>query len=151
MQTFLNLSQRINIPINTVVSAEKPIERSAGMRYAKVGQTLHAAVETESEPNQNTKHPAVTARKPTGRKHPVYSFFQRLFIFSADSWIIEVLSCALAIVALICLISVLRYFDGSVMTELPLHISINTLVATLAAMIKASVLLPVAEGTQLKI
>jgi hypothetical protein len=38
-----------------------------------------------------------------------------------------------------------------VVTEMPLKISINTLVAVLAAVVKTSLLLPVAEGTLLRL
>jgi hypothetical protein len=63
----------------------------------------------------------------------------------------EILSCVLSVLALACLVAVLRYFDGSVVTEMPLKISINTLVAVLAAVVKTSLLLPVAEGTLLRL
>ena len=54
-------------------------------------------------------------------------------------------SCVLFCVAMACLAAALRYFDGRVVTEMPLTISINTLVAILAGITKSSVLLPVAE------
>jgi hypothetical protein len=67
-----------------------------------------------------------------------------------DSWTAEVLSSALSVIALACLVSALRYFDGYVVTKLPLKVSINTLVAVFAAIIKSSILLPVAEGVLLR-
>lgn len=63
-----------------------------------------------------------------------------------DSWIAETLSCALAVIALACLIATLCYYQGRVLTTLPLKISLNTLVAVYSAVIKASLLMPVAEG-----
>jgi len=55
------------------------------------------------------------------------------------------MSCALSILAMYCLMATLYYFDGRVITKMPLKISINTLVAILAGIIKSSLLLPVAE------
>jgi len=55
------------------------------------------------------------------------------------------MSCALSVVAMASLVATLRYFDGRVITEMPLKISINTLVAILAGITKTSLLLPVAE------
>jgi hypothetical protein len=49
-------------------------------------------------------------------------------------------------VTLFCLIGTLRYFEGRIITEMPLKININSLVAVLATTIKASLLLAVAEG-----
>jgi len=55
------------------------------------------------------------------------------------------MSCALSIIAMASLVATLWYFDGRVITEMPLKISINTLVAILAGITKSSLLLPVAE------
>ena len=55
------------------------------------------------------------------------------------------MSCALSTIAMVFLVATLRYFDGRVITEMPLKISINTSVAILAGIIKSSLLLPVAE------
>lgn len=65
--------------------------------------------------------------------------------FTADGWSAEILSCAISIAALFCLIATLRYFQGRIMTEVPLKININSLVAVLATTIKNSLLLAVAE------
>jgi hypothetical protein len=70
----------------------------------------------------------------------------RIYTFWVDGWTSETLSSALSIAALICLIATLRYFDGYVVTEMPLKISVNTLVAVFTAIIKSSLLVPVAEG-----
>lgn len=63
-----------------------------------------------------------------------------------DGWAAEVLSCALYTFALASLVFLLRFFDGHVVTEVPLEISINTLVAIIAAVVKSSIILPVAGG-----
>jgi hypothetical protein len=63
-----------------------------------------------------------------------------------DGWTAEILSCSMSAIALFCLIATLRYFNGQIITEMPLKININSLVAVLATTIKASLLLAVAEG-----
>lgn len=70
----------------------------------------------------------------------------RYYTLWTDGWAAESSSLVLSMVALICLICTLRYFNGSVITEMPLKISINTLVAVIAAVVKSALLLPVAEG-----
>jgi hypothetical protein len=89
---------------------------------------------TETELQALASH--TTSSSPPMRLHATW----------VDSWTAEVLSCALSVIALACLVSALRYFDGYVVTKLPLKVSINTLVAVFAAIIKSSLLLPVAEG-----
>ena len=74
-----------------------------------------------------------------------YSIFRRLHSRWVDGWAAELMSCALSTIAMVFLVATLRYFDGRVITEMPLKISINTLVAILAGIIKSSLLLPVAE------
>jgi hypothetical protein len=63
-----------------------------------------------------------------------------------DGWAAGVLSCVLSIAALVCLVATLQCFNGYAVTDIPLNVSINTLVAGFAAVIKSSLLLPVAEG-----
>ena len=63
-----------------------------------------------------------------------------------DGWIAELLSCGLALIAFIGLIIILRAFNHYVITEIPLKISIDTLVAVLSAVVKSSLLLPVSAG-----
>jgi hypothetical protein len=74
------------------------------------------------------------------------SAFHRLQLRWDDGWAAEIVSYVFAVVAIACLVSTLRYFDGSVVTEVPLKIPINTLVAILVGVAKSSLLLPVAEG-----
>jgi hypothetical protein len=70
---------------------------------------------------------------------------ERFYAFWNDAWTAESLSCGLSLLALICLVASLRYLEGYALIDMPLQISINTLVAVFAAVIKASLLLPVAE------
>jgi hypothetical protein len=74
------------------------------------------------------------------------SRFNQLRELWNDGWIAEFLSCGLAVVAFIGLVVALRIFNGHVLTEVPLKISINTLVAVFSAVIESLLLLPVAEG-----
>jgi hypothetical protein len=73
-------------------------------------------------------------------------FYRKWYKSWIDSWTAEILSCSLSAASLFCLITTLRHFEGWVITEMPLKININALVAVLATTIKASLLLAVAEG-----
>jgi hypothetical protein len=64
-----------------------------------------------------------------------------------NGWTGEIFSCAFALIVLLWLITTLRYVEGRIMTEVPLKISVNTLVAVFAVTIKASLLLAVSEGS----
>jgi hypothetical protein len=75
------------------------------------------------------------------------SLSSKVYAMCTDGWAVEMLSCIVAVMALISLCAILRYFDGHILTTMPLKININTLVAVFGALIKASVLLPVAEST----
>jgi hypothetical protein len=77
---------------------------------------------------------------------PVWLYSRRLHIFWNNGWLPEILSCGSSLVALVCLIATLRHFEGKITSDMPNNISINTLVAVFAAVIKSSLLLPVAEG-----
>jgi len=55
------------------------------------------------------------------------------------------LSCSVSLVSFICLVVVLHYFDGHVVTDIPLSLSINTLVAIFAAISKSALMFSVAE------
>ncbi|KAF1934562.1 hypothetical protein EJ02DRAFT_439774, partial [Clathrospora elynae] len=69
----------------------------------------------------------------------------KIYYMWTDGWTVEVLSCAVAVIVLICLCATLRYLDGHILTAMPLKININTLIAVFGALIKAAILLPVAE------
>lgn len=72
-------------------------------------------------------------------------FYRKWHTSWIDNWTAEILSCSLSAAALFCPVATLRYFEGWVITEMPLKININSLVAVLATTIKASLLLAVAE------
>ena len=104
-------------------------------RTAKVGTNDHIYTSVGEKGSQESQTAMHTSAKP--------SLFARL----QDGWTAEILSCALSVAALAGLMAALKYFDGRVVTEMPLKISINTLVAVIAAVVKTALLLPVAEGT----
>jgi hypothetical protein len=55
-----------------------------------------------------------------------------------DDWRAEILSCFVSAATLFCLIATLRYFESRVITEMPLKINMNSIVAVLATTIKAT-------------
>ena len=69
----------------------------------------------------------------------------RVPIFS-NPWMVEVLSCLLASTALAAIIITLVVHQGKPLPQWPHLISINSLLAIFTVILKASLLLPVAEG-----
>jgi hypothetical protein len=135
-----------------LVSRDEP-SRIAPSYAGKAGTNDHSytAVSLSSqEHGEKTSHAMENALQASDEppNTPLYARLQKQWV---DGWAAEILSCVLSVLALACLVAVLRYFDGSVVTEMPLKISINTLVAVLAAVVKTLLLLPVAEGTLLRL
>lgn len=126
---------------------EQPIKIHGNTRYTEVDRGEYELVETISTPGTTQMQLKDSTDETQKSYNPLYLFFKKTCIFWVNSWTAEALSCALAVIALICLIATLKYFEGTVTTRIPLNISINTLVSIYAATIKASLLLPVAEGT----
>lgn len=62
------------------------------------------------------------------------------------AWLPEVISCAVAIVSLIGVVITLAIYDGKPMPQWPNHITINTLVAFLVVVLKALMIVHVAQG-----
>lgn len=61
------------------------------------------------------------------------------------------LSCLLALGALVGIFVVLKRFDGRALKDWPYSITINTLLSVLVTVIKAAIVVPLAEGiSQLK-
>ena len=113
--------------------------------YAKATNHVYSAVRLSEEETHDEAADTRDAKDPLPATHETSSVFQRIRSWWNDGWVAEVLSCALSVIAMACLVSTLQYFDGRVLTQMPLKISINTLVAILAAVVKSSLLLPVAE------
>jgi hypothetical protein len=61
-------------------------------------------------------------------------------------WFMEILSLVLAIIALIAIYITLTIHNDRPMPEWPKLISINTLISIFTAILKASLMMPVAEG-----
>lgn len=76
---------------------------------------------------------------------------RRTFFGVVTSWTWELLSCLLAIGALIGILVVLKQFNGKSLQDWPYHFTINTLVSILVTIIKVAIVVPLAEGiSQLK-
>lgn len=102
----------------------------------------YAPMAAASEEDLKQDAPLETAPPDSHARGPS---FPRAYTFWVDGWSAESLSCLFAVAALIGLIAVLRYSDGRVVTQMRLSISLNTVIAIFGAVIKASLLLPVAE------
>ena len=65
----------------------------------------------------------------------------------SDRWVLELLSCGMAVVCLIAIIAILAVYQDKPLPNSPDAISINSWVSIFTAVMKAAVMLPVAEGT----
>ena len=67
------------------------------------------------------------------------------------SWLWELLSCVAAVASLVAFAILLRIYDGSALNAWEHGITINSIISILVTMMKASVVVPLAEGlSQLK-
>lgn len=115
--------------------------------YTHLGQGLsgQAMSESVSYVNEHSNGSTLTVTTPNLKLSHSLTW-RRISTFWSDSWTAQVLSCVLASISLACLIAVLRTYNGRVLKDLPIKISINTLVSIITAVIKSSLLMPVADG-----
>lgn len=71
---------------------------------------------------------------------------ESIFSWLLNKWIVEILACLLAIVALVAIVITLAIHDGRPLPEWPFGISVNALVSVFAVILKGSMMLPVGEG-----
>ena len=124
--------------------------------------TLVGSISDENDKKQgdalrlDTKTTKSSERPQTQTPHPIRAFptwesyfshqWNLLCAFWDNSWAPELLSCLVAVLALSGLLLVLGIYQGRVLQDLPIKISINTLIAIFATIIKVSLAMPVAEG-----
>lgn len=142
----LIIQHKMNSAEDALIRSEDSIDLSDFATCTTSGHQLYAPVDTEPHLNSDHKGVRVIKSKATTWHRSASTVFKKLSTFWADTWTAEILSCGLALIAFICLISTLRRLEGGVLTNMPLKISINTLVAVYAGVIKASLLFPVTEG-----
>jgi hypothetical protein len=124
----------------------KPLNEAALASYTALGIQHHSSISTLSVLGSSTS-PAdpIKSEFEHGPKE-ARRFWRKWYKSWIDGWTAEILSCCVSAATLFCLTATLLYFEGRVMTAMPLKININSLVAVLATTIKASLLLAVAEG-----
>lgn len=127
--------------MDTATSDDTPAKTKHRTEYSAVSQDA----ETEYLTNQQLA-PDARGKTQTQRPDHRHSVYTRICTFWTNGWTSEVFSCSLAITALICLVVALSLFDGGLLTDMPLKISVNTLIAVFTAVIKSSLLLPVSES-----
>ena len=71
------------------------------------------------------------------------SYLQHIF---GRWWLWEVLSCTVALSALVAIYGTLNAYNGRQLPDWPSGISLNTLIALISAILKAAMLVPIAEG-----
>ncbi|KAL1905955.1 hypothetical protein Sste5344_008344 [Sporothrix stenoceras] len=70
----------------------------------------------------------------------------RLALKILSDWVWETWFCFLSFASFITIVAVLGSYDGNALPQLPLHISLNTLIALLATLAKAALMIPIAES-----
>ena len=70
----------------------------------------------------------------------------RVRLWWEDGWLLEILSCALAIASLTAIIVVLAYHQNKPLPEWPKLISINAMVSVFTVLMKGGLLMPLSEG-----
>jgi len=127
-------------------SENHSVERPPIASHPKVDRNVYTAISVSDEgPCDKAVRAEESLSSHSSTTSAARSKYRRLHSRWIDGWAAELMSCALSILAMSCLVATLHYFDGRVITKMPLKISINTLVAILAGIIKSSLLLPVAE------
>lgn len=91
---------------------------------------------------QNTIAPV----KAGNRQSRVKSSAISLSKLSNQFWLWEVGSCLIAVALLAAIVAILKWRNGLQLPDWPYSITINTIVSLLATFMKASLLIPIAEG-----
>lgn len=129
----LNDRQRPVIPSKAGIEEESTSqEQSTTERVPLAGQIYDPPVGIKSE--ENGHHPP---RKRTGPG--VRSWTDRF-------WLMEMLSCLIAIAAFAAIVITLVIHQDRPLPQWPHLITINTLIALFTSILKASMIMPVAEG-----
>jgi hypothetical protein len=124
----------------------EPPKEAALASYTALGIQHHSSISALSVTGSSTS--LARPAKPESEHGPTHTrrIYHKWYNSWIDGWTAEILSCSLSAAALLGLMATLRYFEGWVITAMPLKININSLVAVFATTIKASLLLAVAEG-----
>ena len=72
--------------------------------------------------------------------------FKRHFMPKKSWWMFDILAAAVSILATLALLGVLYAYNGRIVQELPLGITLNGMVAVLATISRTSLMIPVASG-----
>ncbi|AEO54059.1 hypothetical protein MYCTH_2296145 [Thermothelomyces thermophilus ATCC 42464] len=68
------------------------------------------------------------------------------FLRFCNGWLVEMLCCLLSVVCLAVVVAVLKTYNGRSLSDWPLAVSLNTLVAFLAAICQVALAVPLTEG-----
>ena len=74
-------------------------------------------------------------------------WYSRALDTCSDHWVLELLSCGMAVACFVAIIAILDMYQDRPLPSSPDAISINSWISIFTAIMKAAVMLPVAEGT----
>jgi hypothetical protein len=128
----------------------KNVKRKEGSISDENEDTHGTTLRYSANTTEASKQPQKPASHPV-REAPAWGprFAQQwesIYTFWDNSWTPELLSCLVAVLALGGLLLVLGMYQGRVLGDLPIKISINAVISVFASIIKASLIMPVAEG-----
>jgi hypothetical protein len=135
------------VPLNHEAKATETTDDRRENHQNGVSHREHQPMPVVPEKSVTTSQDSAaleTAGSPTRR-----NFFSRILCLMADLWVWEILSCVLATICLVIIVATLAVHQGRPLPQWPDYISINSLIAIMTAIMKASLMLPVVEGTLL--
>jgi hypothetical protein len=141
-------SQSMLMQNNTGDTSNLSQEPTPHQNYTAPIGNGYMPVETLSD---EATYSLVAEKTRTASRDSPLSLPDHLYTIWLDRWTTEILSCILSLAVLAGLALTLRFLDGHVVTEVPLTVSVNAVVAVFATVIKTSLLLPVAECTNVAI
>ena len=95
------------------------------------------------EAHQRTQKPSKSLPQPARQSRSTFTAWSQI---AEQYWIYESSSCFISLLALTGLVLMLVDFDGRSRPQWPDYISVNTIVAIVTAILKAALMLPIAEG-----
>ena len=133
------------VPFDTEV--EVPEMTDSGFETHQSDNSSHeleptTAVPVKPESTSQDSTSLEIAALPTRRR-----ITSRILSLMNDVWAWEILSCVLATTCLIAIVATLAVHQDHPLPQWPNYISINSLIAIMTAIMKASLMVPIAEGT----
>jgi hypothetical protein len=87
--------------------------------------------------------------QPPPSKDSTRKWYSQALNKCSDLWVLELLSCGMAVACFVAIVVILAVYQDRPLPNSPDAISINSWISVFTAVMKAAIMLPVAEGTYL--